>query len=55
MPFLPPEGLPDPRIEPMSLVFPALAGGFFTTQACRKPMENIVPPLKSQGVWDAES
>jgi len=24
-----PEGLPDPRIEPMS---PALAGGFFTTE-----------------------
>ena len=55
LPFLPPGGLPNPRIEPMSLVFPALAGEFFTTQACRKPMESIVSPLKSQGVWDAES
>ena len=27
----PPGDLPDPGIEPTSLVFPALAGGFFTT------------------------
>ena len=26
----PPGYLPDPRIEPMSLMSPALAGGFFT-------------------------
>ena len=26
LPFLPPEDLPDPRIEPMSLVAPALQG-----------------------------
>ena len=25
--------LPDPEIEPMSLMSPALAGGFFTTSA----------------------
>ena len=25
--------LPDPGVEPMSLVCPALAGGFFTTTA----------------------
>lgn len=30
LPFPTPEDLPDPRIEPMSLVS-ALAGGFFTT------------------------
>ena len=27
------QGIPDSRIEPASLVFPALAGGFFTTSA----------------------
>ena len=29
----PPGDLPDPRIKPMSLASPALAGGFFTTRA----------------------
>ena len=28
---LPPGDLPNPRIEPASLMSPALAGGFFTT------------------------
>ena len=28
---LPPEDLPDPGIEPTSLMSPALAGGFFAT------------------------
>ena len=31
LPFPPPEYLPNPGIEPMSLPFPALAGGFFIT------------------------
>ena len=32
--LFPPSGdLPDPGIEPESLTFPALAGGFFTTSA----------------------
>ena len=31
-----PEDLPNPRIEPMSLPSPALAGGFFTTSATWK-------------------
>ena len=31
MPRPPPEDLPDPGIEPMILVSPALADGFFTT------------------------
>ena len=31
LPFLIPGDLPDPGIEPVSLVSPALAGGFFTT------------------------
>ena len=31
LPFPTPEDLPDPEIELISLVSPALAGGFFTT------------------------
>ena len=31
MPCSPPEDLPDPGIEPVSLTSPALAGRFFTT------------------------
>ena len=33
LPCPPPEDLSDPGIEPMSIVSPALAGGFFTTSA----------------------
>ena len=33
LPFPTPENLPDPGIEPKSLVSPALAGRFFTTDA----------------------
>ena len=33
LPFPPPGHLPDPGVEPLSLTFPALAGGFFTTSA----------------------
>ena len=32
LPFPPPGDLPDPGIEPMSPVSPALVGGFFTTE-----------------------
>ncbi|MGT9536967.1 hypothetical protein ACVWBC_15400, partial [Enterococcus faecalis] len=31
LPFPPPGNLPNPGIEPVSLMSPALAGGFFTT------------------------
>ena len=31
LPFPSPGDLPDPGTEPMSLIFPALAGGIFTT------------------------
>ena len=34
LPFPPPGGLPDSRIEPRA---PALAGGFFTTESPGKP------------------
>ena len=33
LPFPSPGDLPDPGIEPTSLLSPALAGGFFTTSA----------------------
>ena len=33
LPFPPSGNLPDPGIEPTSLVSPTLAGGFFTTSA----------------------
>ena len=33
LPFPPPGDLPNPEIEPASLMSPALAGGFFTTSA----------------------
>ena len=37
LPFPTPGDLPDPEIEPASLVNPALAGGFFTTALPGKP------------------
>jgi len=33
LPWSPPGNLPDPGIEPMSLMSPGLADGFFTTGA----------------------
>ena len=42
LPFPTLEDLPDPGIEPMSLVAPALAGGFFTTGLPGKPKLNHV-------------
>ena len=36
LPFPPPADLPDPGIEPASLMSPALAGGFFTTGAIQE-------------------
>ena len=35
--FPTPGDLSDPRIEPTTLVLPALAGGFFTTEPPGKP------------------
>ena len=37
----PPGDLPDPGIKPMSLISPALAGGFFTTSATWEAQEDI--------------
>ena len=39
LPFPTPGKFPDPGIEPMSLMYPALAGRFFTTSAPREAQE----------------
>ena len=39
LPCPPPGDLPNPGMEPTSLLSPALAGGFFTTSAPGKPQE----------------
>ena len=40
LPFLTPENLPDPRIEPKSLASPSFAGGFLTTEPSGKPSKD---------------
>ena len=46
LPFPPPGDLPDPGMEPMSLVSPALAGGIFTTSTTWKaPSLFLLPSL----------
>ena len=39
---LPPADLPDPGIKPMSLISPALAGGFFTTSATWEALAFVI-------------
>ena len=48
LPFPFPGDLPDPGIEPMSPVSPALAGGFFTTEPPGKPH---LHPDQGTNVW----
>ena len=48
LPCPPPEDLPDPGIEPMSLKSPALASGFFTTSATWKAQRK---PTKAKLVY----
>ena len=43
--FPSPGDIPDPGIEPTSLMSPALAGRFFTTAPPRKPFEELIPVL----------
>ena len=45
LPFPSPGDLPDPGIEPMSLVSPALAGRFLTTEPHGKPYESNIKYL----------
>ena len=37
LPFPSLRDLPDPEIEPLSLISPALADGFFSTESLEKP------------------
>ena len=46
LPFSSPGDLPDPRIEPMSLVSPALAGGFFIAESPGNPKCAYTPILQ---------
>ena len=39
--FPPPGDFYNPEIEPVSLVSPALAGGFFTTEPPGKPVAGV--------------
>ena len=48
LPFSPPGDRPDPGIEPMSLMSPALAGGFFTT-ASSGPGKGVSVSLSTSG------
>ena len=47
MPFSSPGDLPHPGIEPVSLMSPALAGGFFATVPPGKPNECSKPAWKT--------
>ena len=40
-PFPTPGDLPDPGVGPISLMSPALAGGFFTTESLLKPQQCV--------------
>ena len=46
LPCPPPRDLPDPGIEPGSLISPTLAGRFFTTEPPGKPLDNLQRLLK---------
>ena len=47
LPCRPPRDLPDPGIEPTSLMCRALTGGFFTTSAYVALLEGVPLPLPS--------
>ena len=46
MPFPPPGDLPNPGIEPASLLFSVSVGGFFTTEPHEKPNSNMEFDIK---------
>ena len=50
LPFPPPGDLPDPGIKPVSLVSPALIGGFFTTCATWE-QDNTVTGVSKFCLW----
>ena len=52
LPFPPPEDLPDPGIEPRSLMCPAVAGWFFTTTATWEALPVLICRLFDNGHSD---
>ena len=58
LPFPSPGDLPNPGIEPASLLSPALAGGFFTTSATWEAQLShtfVVIPTKTQHACHAQT
>ena len=57
----PPGGLPDPEIEPKSLMSPALAAGFFTSSTtweaytCADPRLPVHSPNFPSSPWQPQS
>ena len=47
LPFIPPGDLPHPETEPVSLAFPALAGGLFITAPTGKSQISLAAAAKS--------
>ena len=54
LPVPPPGYLPDSGIEPTSLVSPALAGGFLTTSATWREINNREDPDGREECWERE-
>ena len=46
LPFPSSRDLPDPGIEPASLMSPALAGGYFTTSTTWEAPKTTTPPMQ---------
>ena len=55
LPFPSPGDLPDPGIEPASLMPPALAGRLFTTSAPGEPLCKQCPSIKTEILWSGDS
>ena len=51
LPFPPPGDLPDSGIEPVSLVSPVLAGGFFTTSTALETLEHFLGHLEKLFIY----
>ena len=60
LPFPPPGDVHDPRIEPASLLSPAVARGFFTTSATwealkNKKLQGLLTVISAEGLQRTES
>ena len=60
LPFPPPGDVHDPRIEPTSLLSPAVAGGFFTTSATwealkNKKLQGLLTVISAEGLQRTQS